>query len=100
ASRDDDGGASAGAASSRSLASMRRKTHVGLDPSPMGVALELARHTARLGNVPVGAVVVVDGEIVGRGANLRDVLQDPTAHAEVLALRDAAQRLGSWRLEK
>ena len=79
---------------------MRRKTRVGLDPSWMGAALDLARDTARLGNVPVGAIVVVDGEVVGRGANLRDVLQDPTAHAEVLALREAAQRLGSWRLEE
>ena len=56
---------------------------------------QLALQTA---DVPVGAVVVVDGEIVGRGRNQREALTDPTAHAEVLALRHAAQRLGSWRL--
>jgi tRNA(adenine34) deaminase len=55
----------------------------------------LALHTA---DVPVGAVVVVDGAVIGRGRNRRRALADPTAHAEVLALRQAAQRLGSWRL--
>jgi tRNA(adenine34) deaminase len=48
--------------------------------------------------VPVGAVVVVQGTVVGRGHNQREALADPTAHAEVLALRHAAQQLGSWRL--
>jgi tRNA(adenine34) deaminase len=56
---------------------------------------QLALHTA---DVPVGAVVVVHGAVVGRGRNQREALADPTAHAEVLALRQAAQHLGSWRL--
>ena len=55
----------------------------------------LALHTA---DVPVGAVVVVHGMVVGRGRNQREALADPTAHAEVLALRHAARHLGSWRL--
>ena len=54
---------------------------------------QLALHTA---DVPVGAVVVVHGTVVGRGRNQREALADPTAHAEVLALRQAARHLGSW----
>jgi tRNA(adenine34) deaminase len=50
------------------------------------------------GEVPVGALVVCDGEIVGRGHNLREGSGDPTAHAEVVAIREAARRLGGWRL--
>lgn len=64
----------------------------------MEAALELARQAATDGEVPVGAVVVLDGRIVGRGANRTESRQDPTAHAEILALREAAGRLGSWRL--
>jgi tRNA(adenine34) deaminase len=52
-----------------------------------------------MGNVPVGAVIVVDDTIVAAAANLRETLQDPTAHAELLVLREAAARQGSWRLE-
>jgi len=55
-------------------------------------------HLAAPADVPVGAVVVVADAIVGRGRNQREAHHDPTAHAEILALRDAAQRLGSWRL--
>ena len=63
-------------------------------------ALGLAQRAADAGDVPVGAVVVdVSGEVVGEGWNLREAQQDPTAHAEVVALRAAAQRLGSWRLD-
>ena len=69
------------------------------DAAAMDEALRLAAAAGRLGNVPVGAVVVVDGRIVARASNLRHVLQDPTAHAEVLALRSAAQATGSWRLD-
>ncbi len=69
------------------------------DDDAMREALRLARRAAAMGNVPVGAVVVAEGRIVGRGANLTDTLQDPTAHAEVLALREAARTLGAWRLE-
>ena len=65
----------------------------------MSLALSMARQVAGAGNVPVGAVVVVGDEVVARAGNLRECLQDPTAHAELLALRDASQRLGRWRLE-
>ena len=62
-------------------------------------ALSLAQRAADAGDVPVGAVVVdASGEVVGEGWNLREARQDPTAHAEVVALRAAAHRLGSWRL--
>jgi tRNA(adenine34) deaminase len=65
----------------------------------MDEALRLAGATGRMGNVPVGAVIVVDDTIVAAAANLRETLQDPTAHAELLVLREAAARQGSWRLE-
>jgi tRNA(adenine34) deaminase len=61
-------------------------------------ALALAEEAGRLGEVPVGAVVVKDGEIVGRGANRPISSADPTAHAEIVALREAAARLGNYRL--
>ena len=51
-----------------------------------------------LGEVPIGAVIVLDGQIIGRGHNLRETSQDPTTHAEVIAIRQAAKQLGSWRL--
>jgi len=65
----------------------------------MGEALELARQAERNGEVPVGAVVVVGGEVCGRGFNSPIRKTDPTAHAEILALRDAAARLKNYRLE-
>lgn len=65
----------------------------------MEEALELARQAAQAGEVPVGAVVVREGVVLARAHNLRETLQDPTAHAEILALRLAAARLGSWRLD-
>ena len=64
----------------------------------MQVALLEAEMALEAGDVPVGAVVVVDDAIIGRGRNQREELADPTAHAEVLALRHAAQQLGNWRL--
>ena len=64
----------------------------------MREALTLARQGGEAGEVPVGAVVVLDGEIVGRGYNQPISSFDPTAHAEVVALRDAAARLGNYRL--
>ena len=66
----------------------------------MGQALTLAREAAAAGDVPVGCVVVRDGEIVGRGRNRREADSDATAHAEVEAIRDACARLGSWRLHR
>ena len=65
----------------------------------MREALALADAAAREGEVPVGAIVVKDGVIVARGANLREAGCDPTAHAELLAIREAARTLGTWRLE-
>lgn len=64
----------------------------------MQAALDLARQAAALDEVPVGAVIVVGGEIVGRGFNQPISRHDPTAHAEIMALRDAGQRLGNYRL--
>ena len=65
----------------------------------MARAIELAREAARAGEVPVGAVVVKDGAVIGAAHNAPRELADPTAHAEILALRRAAQKLGSERLE-
>ncbi|GHD60902.1 tRNA adenosine(34) deaminase TadA [Jeongeupia chitinilytica] len=68
------------------------------DAGFMREALAEAGRAYALGEVPVGAVVVIDGEIVGRGCNQPITLHDPSAHAEMLALRDAASRLGNYRL--
>ncbi|HEX5524583.1 MAG TPA: nucleoside deaminase [Pedococcus sp.] len=66
----------------------------------MGHALDLATAAAGNGDVPVGAVVVSPaGEVIGEGRNLREVEGDPTAHAEIVALREAARKTGEWRLE-
>ena len=64
----------------------------------MREALALARQAGQAGEVPVGAVVVKDGTVVGRGYNRPVSAKDPTAHAEVMALRDAAERIGNYRL--
>jgi tRNA(adenine34) deaminase len=66
----------------------------------MGIALEEAAKAASLGEVPVGAAVVYNQEVIGRGRNQREGLQSPTAHAEILALEAASARLKSWRLEE
>lgn len=68
------------------------------DTDYMRHALELASRAQAAGEVPVGAVVVKDGEIVGCGFNAPISRHDPSAHAEMMALRDAAQRLGNYRL--
>ncbi len=72
------------------------------DPHPfdaaMREALALAEEAARAGEVPVGAVAVLDGRVVGRGRNRREEDRDPCAHAELLAIREAARTLGRWRL--
>jgi len=68
------------------------------DEAFMGEALSLALEAAAAGEVPVGAVVVKDGAVVGRGHNRPVAGRDPTAHAEVMALRDAAERIGNYRL--
>jgi tRNA(adenine34) deaminase len=69
------------------------------DHQLMGLALDEAARATAHGDVPIGAIVVVDGEVVASRHNERELLGDPTAHAEVLALRDAAARLGRWRLD-
>lgn len=74
--------------------------HPDADRSAMAQALAEAHRALATGDVPVGAVVVGPaGDVVGRGRNAREATGDPTAHAEVLALRDAAARLGRWRLD-
>ena len=65
----------------------------------MRLALEEARGAAALDEVPIGAVVVCDGQVVARGSNRREIDADPTAHAEMIAVREAAAALGRWRLE-
>lgn len=67
-------------------------------PTPMRRALELAREAAANGEVPVGAVVVKDGEVIGEGRNAPRAGHDPTAHAEIAAIRVAARALGAERL--
>jgi len=64
----------------------------------MGLALDLARQAGAADEVPVGAVIVMDDEVVGHGFNQPLGRRDPTAHAEIIALRDAAARLGNYRL--
>jgi len=66
--------------------------------SYMREALALAHDAAAADEVPVGAVVVIDGQVVGRGRNQPIAAHDPTAHAEIVALRDAASRVGNYRL--
>jgi tRNA(adenine34) deaminase len=69
------------------------------DRELMVLALEEARRAESWGDVPIGAVVSREGEAIARGANARERDRDPTAHAEILAIRAAASALGSWRLE-
>ncbi len=64
----------------------------------MEEAIAEARKALELMEVPVGAVIVRDGKIVGRGHNLTETTKDPTAHAEIIAIREAAKTLGGWRL--
>jgi tRNA(adenine34) deaminase len=69
------------------------------DAAAMGLALEEAAAAAGHGDVPIGAVALVDGEVVARRHNERELSGDPTAHAEVLCLQDAAAARGAWRLD-
>jgi len=62
-------------------------------------ALDLARNASLHDDVPVGCVLVFDGEVIGEGENRREVDRDPTAHAEIIALRDAATRRDGWRMD-
>ena len=63
-------------------------------------ALELAKLSLDSADVPVGAVVVRGNEIIGEGYNKRELLNDPTAHAEIIAIKEASKRLGSWHLDE
>lgn len=64
----------------------------------MGKAIAQAKKAGAIGEVPIGAVIVKDGAVIARGHNLRESKQDPSAHAEMLAIRKAAKKLNSWRL--
>ncbi|MDI6843296.1 MAG: tRNA adenosine(34) deaminase TadA [Anaerosomatales bacterium] len=68
------------------------------DVAYMTIALEEARAAAEEGEVPIGAVVVCDGAVIARAHNRRETDADPTAHAEMIAIREAARKLGRWRL--
>src|SRR5215207_10107952 len=70
------------------------------DAAWMHLALEEAAKAPEHGDVPIGAVAVYKGEIVGRGHNRREIDRDPTAHAEMLAIREAAAKLQSWHLDE
>lgn len=69
------------------------------DATWMQYTLQQARHALEHDDVPVGAVAVLDGEVIGTGWNCREADQDPTAHAEMIAIRQAAAHIGRWRLD-
>ena len=64
----------------------------------MGLAIEEAKKAAELGEVPIGAVIVRNGEVVGTGYNLREKGKNPLAHAEIIAIREASETMSGWRL--
>lgn len=68
------------------------------DNDYMGLALDEARKAYDIGEVPIGAVLVIDHEVVAKGHNMRETWHDATAHAEVIVIREACQKLGRWRL--
>ena len=78
---------------------MTDKRHVEIDVRFMQEAISLAEYAREAGEVPIGAVIVRDGAIIGRGANSPIATNDPTAHAEILAIREAARASGNYRLE-
>ena len=69
------------------------------DKDYMQLALQEARAAAAIGEIPIGAVLVVDGTVVARAHNMRETWNDATAHAEIIVIREACKRLGRWRLE-
>ena len=69
-----------------------------LDEKYLAVAIEEAQRAADKGEVPIGAALVINGKVIAQAHNLREGLSDPTAHAEILVLREASQQLGRWRL--
>ncbi|MEI6453658.1 MAG: tRNA adenosine(34) deaminase TadA [Actinomycetes bacterium] len=70
------------------------------DLQAMAIALEEATQAGQAGEVPVGAVAILHGEVIARAGNRRERDHDPNAHAEVLVLREAARQLGNWRLDE
>jgi len=66
----------------------------------MGQALEEAKKAALLGEVPIGAVLVYEGEVIARAHNLRETTQNATTHAELMVIQEACKKIGSWRLEQ
>ena len=91
------GGRAAGCGAAASCVAMRTRFFP-RDEYFMNLALREAERAPLHDDVPIGALVVRDGEVIGAGHNERELWQDPTAHAEVLALREAARALGAWRL--
>ncbi|WP_251943396.1 tRNA adenosine(34) deaminase TadA [Staphylococcus sp. Marseille-Q5304] len=71
-----------------------------VDQKYMEIAIEEAKKAEQIGEVPIGAIIVRDEEVIARAHNLRETLQDPTAHAEHIAIQRAATVIGSWRLER
>jgi tRNA(adenine34) deaminase len=69
------------------------------DVTGMRLALDEAAKALQYGDVPIGAIAVLDGQIIGRGHNRREADKDPTAHAEMIAIRQAAAAIGHWRLD-
>ena len=70
-----------------------------LDEKYMILAIEEAKKAGAIGEVPIGAIIVYEGEVIGRGHNLRETTQNATTHAEMLAIQEACNKVGSWRLE-
>lgn len=77
---------------------LTRSSSFGPSEDPMELALEEARLALNEGEIPVGCVIMRSGEVIGRGHNEKEKRRDPSAHAEVLAIRDACSRIGDWRL--
>jgi len=80
------------------MTSINEAVSVEISQKFMAIALDLASTAASMGETPVGALVVQAGKIIGRGYNRVEIEKDPTAHAEILALREAARTTGDWRL--
>jgi len=70
-----------------------------VDQEFMALALQEAKRAAAAGEVPIGAVVVMNGQVIASAHNLRETMRDPTAHAEILAIAQASRRMGGWRLD-
>ena len=80
------------------IESLKNQSSTSQSSSPMELALEEASLALKKGEVPVGCVIIRDGQVIGRGHNQKESRKDPSAHAEVLAIRDACKRIGDWRL--